>query len=101
MGLNLRRWRQAVATHDSWNPTHTSWGIGLSQFDLDRLGLTEGEELWSGIVATVDGKTTGNFRVMCDGEHDDIKPMTLDEKQARDDGDLAPAVTPDRELTPA
>ena len=81
MALNLRRWRQAVATHDVENPAHTSHGIGLAQFDLERLGLTDGEELWDGIHVQVDGKTTGNFRVLCDGEHDECD---LRIKEARD-----------------
>jgi hypothetical protein len=67
---NLRRFRIAVASHDTENPSHTSYGIGLAQFDLDRLGLDEGEELWPGIRVQVDGKTAGNFRVLCDGEHE-------------------------------
>jgi hypothetical protein len=40
---NLERWRRAVATHDMENPTHESYGIGLARFDLDRLGLDEGD----------------------------------------------------------
>ena len=36
---NLERFAQAVAIHDRENPTHTAWGIGLSHFDLERLGF--------------------------------------------------------------
>jgi hypothetical protein len=68
---NLERFRRAVATHDVENPKHTSYGIGVSQFDLERLGFEEDEELWEGIRIKVDGKTSGNFRVLCDGDHDE------------------------------
>jgi hypothetical protein len=81
MALNLRRFRIAVSTHDVENPTHTSYGIGVSQFDLERLGFENGEELWEGIRIEVDGKTTGNFRVLCDGDHDECD---LREKETRE-----------------
>jgi hypothetical protein len=68
---NLERFAQAVAAHDRENPTHTAYGIGLSHFDLERLGLDEGEEILPGITIQVDGGVTGNFRVLCDGEHDE------------------------------
>jgi hypothetical protein len=71
IAANIRRFRQAVATHDVENPRHTSYGIGVSQFDLERLGFEHGEVLWDGIHIEVDGKTSGNFRVLCDGEHDE------------------------------
>ena len=67
---NLERFAQAVAAHDRENPTHTAYGIGLSHFDLERLGLEEGEEILPGIVLQADGGVTGNFRVLCDGQHD-------------------------------
>jgi hypothetical protein len=67
---NLERFAQAVAAHDRENPTHTAWGIGLTAFDMDRLGLEEGEEILPGIIIQADGGVTGNFRVLCDGEHD-------------------------------
>jgi hypothetical protein len=68
---NLERFAQAVAAHDRENPTHTAWGIGLNAFDMERLGLEEGEEILPGIVIQADGGVTGNFRVLCDGEHDE------------------------------
>lgn len=97
MGMNLERWRRAVATHDVENPKHTSYGIGLSQFDLDRLGLEEGEFLWAGIRVEVDSKTTGMFRVLCNGEHDECN---LKDKEA---AEVEPvhAVTKDRDLVHA
>jgi hypothetical protein len=84
MALNIRRWRLAVATHDIENPTHTSYGIGVSPYDAKRLGLEDGEELWYGVRLSVINCTAGNFRVLCDGEHDDCKPKTLEEKEARE-----------------
>jgi hypothetical protein len=68
---NLERFAQAIAAHDRENPTHTAWGIGLAPFDLDRLGLDEGEEILPGITIQADNGVTGNFRVLCDGQHDE------------------------------
>lgn len=80
---NLERWRRAVATHDVENPTHTSHGIGLSGYDLDRLGLTEYELLWPGIRVEAINVVSGNFRVLCDGDHDECN---LREKEERENG---------------
>jgi len=68
---NLERFAQAVAAHDRENPTHTAHGIGLAHFDMERLGFDEGEEVLPGITIHADGGVTGNFRVLCDGEHDE------------------------------
>lgn len=68
---NLERFAQALAAHDRENPTHTAYGIGLSYFDLDRLSLEEGEEILPGIKIYVDGGVSGNFRILCDGQHDE------------------------------
>jgi hypothetical protein len=65
----LQRLAQGVAAHDRENPTHHSWGIGMSHFDIERLGLEEGEEILPGIVLQADGGVTGAFRVLCDGDH--------------------------------
>src|SRR3984885_12551150 len=70
MAKLLERFAQGVAAHDRENPDHNSWGIGMAHFDIDRLGLEEGEEILPGIVLQADGGGTGNFRVLCDGEHD-------------------------------
>src|SRR5437870_13580687 len=67
---SLERFAQAVAAHDRENPTHTAWGIGLAHFDMERLGFEEGEEVLPGITIHVDGGTSGNFRVLCDAQHD-------------------------------
>ncbi|HEX4186571.1 MAG TPA: hypothetical protein VHY83_01615 [Solirubrobacteraceae bacterium] len=68
---NLERFAQAVAAHDRENPTHTAYGVGLAHFDMERLGLEEGEEILPGITIQADGGVTGNFRVLCDGQHDE------------------------------
>jgi hypothetical protein len=68
---NLERFAQAVAAHDRENPTHTAHGIGLAHFDMERLGFEEGETVLPGITIHADGKTSGNFWVLCDGEHDE------------------------------
>src|SRR2546421_11514949 len=67
----LQRLAQGVASHDRENPEHHTWGIGMSNFDIERLGLEEGEEILPGIVLQADGGVTGAFRVLCDGEHDE------------------------------
>ena len=67
----LERLAQGVAAHDRENPTHHTWGIGMAHFDIERLGLEEGEEILPGIVLQADGGVTGQFRVLCDGEHDE------------------------------
>jgi hypothetical protein len=66
----LERLAQGVAAHDRENPAHHTWGIGMSHFDIERLGLEEGEEILPGIVLQADGGVTGAFRVLCDGDHD-------------------------------
>ena len=66
---SLQAFRIAVNAHDRENPTHTAYGIGLAHFDLERLGFEEGEEVLPGITIHVDGGMSGNFRVLCDGDH--------------------------------
>jgi hypothetical protein len=68
---NLERFAMAIAAHDRENPTHTAYGIGLSHFDMERLGFEEGEEVLPGITIQGDSGVTGNFRVLCDAEHDE------------------------------
>jgi hypothetical protein len=70
IAANLERFRRGVAGHDRENPTHKpAYGIGVSFFDLERLGFEDGEELWAGVTIHVDGKATGNFRVLCGLNH--------------------------------
>ena len=70
MGKLLQSFQIAVNVHDRENPDHNSWGIGMAHFDIERLGFEEGEEILPGIVIQTDGGTSGNFRILCDGEHD-------------------------------
>lgn len=70
---NLERFRQAIASHDRENPTHTAYGIGVNPFDLERLGFDDGEELWPGIRIEADRGGTGNCRVLCNGDHDELE----------------------------
>jgi hypothetical protein len=77
---NLERFAIAIAAHDRENPTHTAYGIGLSHFDMERLGFEEGEEVLPGITIQCDSGVSGNFRVLCDGDHDE--ELTEAEEQA-------------------
>ncbi len=98
---NLERFAQAVAAHDRENPTHTAYGIGLAHFDLERLGLEEGEEILPGIRIETDGGVSGNFRVLCDGDHDESE---LSEEQEEAVEAIArealPAIAPGQERPP-
>jgi len=67
---NLKAFQIAINAHDRENPTHNAWGIGLAHFDMERLGFDEGEEVLPGITIHADSGVTGNFRVLCDGDHD-------------------------------
>src|SRR6059058_2995953 len=68
---NLKAFQIAINAHDRENPTHNAYGIGLAHFDMERLGFEEGEEVLPGITIHVDGGVSGNFRVLCDAEHDE------------------------------
>jgi hypothetical protein len=65
----LERLAQGVAAHDR-ETDHTAWGVGMTHFDIERLGLEDGEEILPGIVLQADNGVTGQFRILCDGEHD-------------------------------
>jgi hypothetical protein len=69
IAANLQRFAMAINAHDRENPTHTAYGIGLNPFDMDRLGFEEGEQVVPGIRIEADDGETGNFRVLCDGDH--------------------------------
>ena len=71
MGKLLERFAQGVAAHDRENPSHNTWGIGMAFFDIERLGLEDGEEILPGVVLKADGGQTGQFRILCDGQHDE------------------------------
>ena len=92
---NLERFAQAVASHDRENPTHTAYGIGLAHFDLERLGLEEGEEILPGITIHADGGVTGNFRVLCDGQHDEQESEAEEEVVEAVATRSIPAIAPD------
>lgn len=66
---NLQAFQIAVNVHDRENEC-TAFGIGLAHFDLERLGFDEGELILPGITVQTDGGQSGNFRVLCDGQHD-------------------------------
>ena len=71
IAANLRAFQIAINAHDRENPTHDAYGIGLAHFDMERLGFDEGEEILPGITIHTDQGVTGNFRVLCNGEHDE------------------------------
>ena len=87
---NLQAFQIAINAHDRENPTHNAWGIGLAHFDLERLGFDEGEEVLPGITIHADSGVTGNFRVLCDGQHD--------EETAAEEAEVVEAVAAEREL---
>jgi len=68
---NLQAFQIALNAHDRENPDHTAYGIGLAYFDMERLGFDEGEEILPGITIHADQGVSGNFRVLCNGEHDE------------------------------
>src|SRR6476661_4963303 len=90
---NLERFAQAVAAHDRENPSHTAHGIGLAHFDMERLGFDEGEEILPGITIHADSGVTGNFRVLCDGQHDENLEREAEE------ADVVEAVAAERGIT--
>ena len=79
MGNLLEHFARGVAAHDR-ETDHRAWGIGMHSFDLDRLGLEEGEEILPGIVLQADRGVTGNFRILCDGQHDGSEVVEEEEE---------------------
>jgi hypothetical protein len=92
VAANLRAFQIALNAHDRENPTHTAHGIGLAHFDMERLGFEEGEEVLPGITIHVDGGVTGNFRVLCDGDH-------LEEQEA-EEAEVVDAVASETRMIP-
>jgi hypothetical protein len=78
---NLQAFQMAVNAHDRENPTHDAYGIGLSPFDMDRLGLDEGERILPGITIHADSGVSGNFRVLCNGQHDEDLEESAEESE--------------------
>ena len=89
---NLKAFQIAINAHDRENPTHNAYGIGLAHFDMERLGFDEGEEILPGITIHADSGVTGNFRVLCDGEHD--SELEAEETEVVEAVATQPAVTP-------
>lgn len=77
MGELLEAFQKGVSAHDTANPDHSAYGIGMAQFDMERLGLDEGETILPGITMHADGKCTGNFRILCDGQHQEREQETV------------------------
>jgi hypothetical protein len=90
---NLKAFQIAINAHDRENPTHNAHGIGLAHFDLDRLGFDEGEEILPGITIHADSGVTGNFRVLCDGDHEENLEREAEE------ADMVEAVAAERQIT--
>jgi len=98
----LERVAQGVAAHDRENPDHHTWGIGMSYFDIERLGLEDGEEIIPGIVLQADGGMTGQFRILCDGQHgqgeveeeEEVVDAVASEEVVVEPAAPAPRVTP-------
>jgi hypothetical protein len=90
---NLQAFQIAINAHDRENPTHNAYGIGLAHFDLDRLGFDEGEEILPGITIHADSGVTGNFRVLCDGDHEENLEREAEE------ADMVEAVAAERQIT--
>jgi hypothetical protein len=90
---NLKAFQIAINAHDRENPTHNAYGIGLAHFDLERLGFDEGEEILPGITIHADSGGTGNFRVLCDGDHEE----NLEEEA--EETDVVEAVAVERGIT--
>jgi hypothetical protein len=90
---NLKAFQIAINAHDRENPTHNAYGIGLAHFDLDRLGFDEGEEILPGITIHADSGVTGNFRVLCDGDHEE----NLEREE--EDVEMVEAVSSERQIT--
>src|ERR1044072_2360165 len=79
---NLKAFQIAINAHVSHHPTHNAYGIGLAPFDRDRRGFDEGEEILPGITIHADDGVTGNFRVLCDGQHDEEREREAEEADA-------------------
>jgi hypothetical protein len=91
---NLKAFQIAINAHDRENPTHNAWGIGLAHFDMERLGFDEGEQVLPGITIQGDGGVSGNFRVLCDGQHDE------DLEREAEEADVVEAVAVERTVLP-
>ncbi len=91
IGKLLEALANGIAAHDRANPDHNAWGVGMAQFDIERLGLEEGEEILPGIVLQADGGQPGAFRILCDGLHDE-------ESEEQEEEEIVEAVGIEEEL---
>src|SRR5438270_12888713 len=91
---NLQAFQIAINAHDRENPTHNAWGIGLAHFDMERLGFDEGEQILPGITIHADSGVTGNFRRLCDGDHDEELTEVEEEAVEAVASRSLPAVSP-------
>jgi hypothetical protein len=91
IGKLLEALANGIAEHDRANPDHSAWGIGMAHFDIERLGLEEGEEILPGIVLQSDGGQPGAFRILCDGVHDE-------ELEEEEEEEIVEAVAAEEEL---
>ena len=89
----LEYFARAVAAHDR-ETDHVAWGIGMHHFDLDRLGLEDGEQILPGIVLQADSGVTGHFRILCDGQHDEDEVVEEEEVLDAVATEAVPRVTP-------
>jgi hypothetical protein len=89
----LRAFQMAITAHDQQNPDHTAYGIGLAHFDMERLGFEEGETVLPGITIHVDSGGTGNFRVLCDGTHNE-------DEESAEETEVVEAVSSERVAVP-
>ena len=94
IAANLRAFQIAINAHDRENPTHDAYGIGLAHFDMERLGFDEGEEILPGITIHADSGVTGNFRVLCDGEHDEESEEAEQEVVEAVSSEALPSIAP-------
>jgi hypothetical protein len=92
IGKLLEALANGIAAHDRTNPDHRAWGIGMAHFDIERLGLEEGEEILPGIVLQSDGGQPGAFRVLCDGQHEEEEEVEVVEAVAAEELELAEPV---------
>ena len=103
IAANLKAFQIAINAHDRENPTHNAYGIGLAHFDLERLGFDEGEEVLPGITIHADSGVTGNFRVLCDGDHENeeqVEETEVVEAVASQPAGMPSPFAPRREDTP-
>lgn len=89
---NLRAFQIALNAHDRENPTHTAYGIGMAPFDIERMGFDDGEQILPGITIQADGGVTGNFRILCDGDH--LAELEAEEAEVVDAVATQPATIP-------